>query len=358
MRIISTQKNYKTQVIQWGILGTGKIAYQFAEQLVKLKDVRLVGIASRKLENAQRFSQHYSGTKTYDNYEALCQDPEIDVIYVATPTHLHFQHCQLVLDANKALLCEKPFTRNYVEASEIIRKAQDKHLFCMEAMWMRFNPLIQETKQIIKADRLGKVCTFHAELGYQKTLDKLGTSSEGRGASLAFGCYGVSLALYLFGCPYKVSSQLTQSSNGGDETGAILLHYYDKAATIFYSEGATLSNQVTIFGNNGSLKIDSPFIDTTSITLINLNDISSRPLFEKIQTRASSYIEMFLIAFRIKKSALRRYRQSGFRAEAKEVAQCIRLGSLESKVMPLSETLMTHKILDKVLSTLEQSHSK
>jgi len=338
----------KNQIIKWGILGTGRIAEQFAEQLVKIKAGRLIGVASRQFENAQKFCQKFRDIKAYDSYEALCKDPEIDVIYVSTPTHMHLYHCNLVLDSNKALLCEKPFTRNYAEALAVIQKAQHKQLFCMEAMWMRFNPLIQMAKQAIDENKIGNIRTLHAELGYQKDPNRLDTALKGRGASLSFGCYTVSLAIYFLGKPDTVSSHIIPNPQGGDETGALLLHYPDKVASVFYSEGATLSNKVAIYAQDGSLHIDDSFINAPSLDIVSLKDIRSQSITDHLG-RKLTRIFTKLNAILTEEKSVNKYDNIGFRAEAEEVINCLRSGLIESEIMPLDETLLIHKLLDPIL---------
>jgi predicted dehydrogenase len=345
---MSVQKLDRNQKIKWGILGTGKIARQFAEQLVKIKDAQLIGVASRHFENAQKFCEKFVGIKAYDSYEALCKEPEIDVIYVCTPTHMHLYHCNLVLDSNKALLCEKPFTRNYAEALAIIQKAQQKQLFCMEAMWMRFNPCIQIAKQAIDENKIGNIRSLHAELGYHKDPNRLDTALNGRGAGLTFGCYTVSLAIYFLGKPDTVSSHIIPNPQGGDETGALLFHYPDKVASLFYSEGATLSNKVSIYAQEGSLHIDDSFINAPAVDIVSLRDIQSRSIIQRLQIRITGIFNK-LISIINQGNSINKYDNIGLSYEAEEVIKCLRLGLIESKIMPLNETLIIHHIIDPIL---------
>lgn len=342
---------HKKQCIRWGILGSGKIADQFAAQLVKLPDIELVGVASRTIENAQTFAERYQ-TKAFDSYQSLCDTSDADVIYVATPTRFHSQHCHLVLDANKSLLCEKPFTCNYAEALAVIQKAKDKQLFCMEAMWMRFNPFVRRAKEIIVEKKLGAVRTMHAELGYKKDLSTLGLASDGRGASLAFGCYLVSLAVYFFGKPNVVLSHLIANPQGGDETGSLLIQYFDNAVSGFYSEGVTLSNEVSIFLQNGCLKINSPFIDATDLEVVDLRELFARSFRERLLTKGASMLASIKAKILLDKASMKDV-GAGFRLEAQEVNNCLRFNAIESDIMSWSETLLVHEILDAVINSRE-----
>ena len=124
--------------VRWGILGTGNIAQQFAGGLAALPDAQLVGVGSRTLETAQTFAATFGAVHAHGSYEALAEDPDIDVVYIATPHTLHAENSLLCLAAGKAVLCEKPFTLDAVQAQAVIDSARDKKLLVVEAMWTRF----------------------------------------------------------------------------------------------------------------------------------------------------------------------------------------------------------------------------
>ena len=126
--------------IRWGILGTGNIAQQFARGLAELPDAQLVGVGSRNLETAQAFATDFGAARAHGSYDALAQDPEVEVVYIATPHTLHAENSLLCLRAGKAVLCEKPFALNAAQAQTVIKAARDNGLFLMEAMWTRFFP--------------------------------------------------------------------------------------------------------------------------------------------------------------------------------------------------------------------------
>ena len=124
--------------VRWGILGTGNIAQQFARGLAALPDAQLVGVGSRTSETAQTFAATFGAAHAHSSYEALAEDPDIDVVYIATPHTLHAENSLLCLEAGKAVLCEKPFTLDAVQAQAVIDSARDKKLLVVEAMWTRF----------------------------------------------------------------------------------------------------------------------------------------------------------------------------------------------------------------------------
>ena len=143
--------------IKWGILGTGRIAGKFAAALNYLEDAELYGIASRSEENAAAFSREYSVPKRYHSYESLVADADIDVVYIATPHSLHKDNCLMCLAHGKAVLCEKPFTINAIEAATVINHARERQLFLMEAMWTRFIPAAIRLKELIEDNVIGDI---------------------------------------------------------------------------------------------------------------------------------------------------------------------------------------------------------
>ncbi|HEU5014426.1 MAG TPA: Gfo/Idh/MocA family oxidoreductase, partial [Roseiflexaceae bacterium] len=109
-------------VIRWGIIGTGNIASQFARGLTALSDsdAKLVAVGSRTAESAQRFAERFGVPRAHSSYEALANDPDVDIVYISTPHSLHYDNTMLCLRAGKAVLCEKPFAINAREAAEMI----------------------------------------------------------------------------------------------------------------------------------------------------------------------------------------------------------------------------------------------
>src|SRR5258708_20881500 len=100
------------KTIRWGILGTGRIAHKFASDLKYVEDAALIAVGSRSQQPADDFAKEFAAKFAHDSYEALAQNPEVDVIYIATPHNLHYENTLLCLQHDKAVLCEKPFAMN------------------------------------------------------------------------------------------------------------------------------------------------------------------------------------------------------------------------------------------------------
>ena len=140
--------------MRWGILATGKIAGGFAENLALLPDAEIAAVAARRLEPA-RSSPHDTAPGRRTAATELVADPDVDVVYVATPHALHHEHVLLALEAGKPVLCEKAFTLNEAQAVELVAAARERGLFLMEAMWMRCHLLVRRLQQLLGTGELG-----------------------------------------------------------------------------------------------------------------------------------------------------------------------------------------------------------
>ena len=143
--------------IRWGILGCGRIARKFAADLSFVKDARLMAVAARKLETAEEFSREFRAPHVHGSYEALVTNPEVDVIYIATPHALHHEQTLLCLENKKAVLCEKAFAINLRQAREMVDSSRRNKVFLMEALWSKFLPQYQKLQELIKSGELGEI---------------------------------------------------------------------------------------------------------------------------------------------------------------------------------------------------------
>jgi predicted dehydrogenase len=286
----------------------------------------------------------------------LVQDPGVDVVYVATPTHLHAGHCRMALEHAKAVLCEKPFGRTEIECASIADTARQRRIFCMEAMWMRFNPIVQQVRSQLAERQLGTVRAARIEIGYRKDPISRGAPADARGAMLVFGCYGVSLAHCFFGRPAGISAAISRLPNGVDETCVALLRYPALAVTLAASVGATLTNEAAIFGDHGTILIDDPFFNATRATISALEDDamatqpSPKTRIGRLLRRGRARAARLLTRQVGPRTLLTGERNAGLAAEAAEVMRCLAAGETESPVMPLAESLDVHRTIDAILA--------
>jgi len=310
--------------IRWGILGTGKIARQFAAALRRLPGAELLAAGSRSAESAGRFADEFEIPRRYKDYVELVRDPDVEVIYIATPHSCHAENSRLALNAGKAVLCEKPFTINAAQAREVIQLARERKLFLMEAMWTRCFPLMTKLRELLLAGVIGDVRLLNADFGfraeYQDAL-RLFRPEFGGGALLDVGVYPVSLASMLFGPPTRIVSTANLGPSGVDEEAAMILtHGRGEMAVLHTAIRLDTAQEAIIIGTRGRIRIHSPWWRPTGMTL---------SLHGQSDERFDFPLE-----------------GNGYEYEAQEVMDCLRSSQLESTLMPLDESLSIMGTLD------------
>ena len=188
--------------VKWGILSTGWIAHKFATALQVADNSEIYAVGSRNIQTATTFAGEFNIPKAYGSYLELVSDPNVDVVYIATPHNLHLENTLLALDHSKHVLCEKPMGVNLKEVTKVIARAKEKKLFLMEAMWSRFLPNIIKTKELVDSGEIGKIkmltafFSVRSEYGpehRQYNLELCG------GTVLDTGIYNIFLSLLLLG---------------------------------------------------------------------------------------------------------------------------------------------------------------
>ncbi len=314
--------------IRWGFLGAGSIATRFGTGFQEIQGGEILAIGSRTDSRRQTLADRFSIPRQYETYEELVADPDIDVIYVATPHNLHYEHSILALEAGKAVLCEKPFTINLREAAEVVAVARQRDLFLMEAMWTRYIPLIREVKRMVVEGEIGELTMLVADFGGRGTRPYRGRIADpalGGGALLDLGVYPVSLASYLFETAPTHIETLAHLQGGIDVRGGMLFGYPAGQMAICYSSvGDNTPQEAILMGTKGQIRIPSPFwLNYTCVVSV-----------DGQETRT---VETDLIG-------------NGFAHEAIEVNRCLRAGLKESPDMTLNETLDIMGTLDNIRS--------
>lgn len=316
----STQNH---QPLRWGILGLGNIARQFATGLQALDDAQLVAVGSRTQEKADKFGAEFSAAHRHASYEALVQDQDVDAIYIATPHSSHAEDALLCLDAGKAVLCEKPFTINAAQAERVIQRAREKQVFCMEAMWSRFLPLMSRLRETLAQGAIGEARMLHADFGFRAGVNpesRLFNPALGGGGLLDVGVYPISLASLLFGTPDQVTGLAHIGETGVDEQAGMVLRY-DGGRLAVLSTGVTINTpqEAFILGTNGRIKIHAPWWKPSAMT------VSANGKDDEVSAP---------------------FEANGYQFEAQEVARCLRAGKTESDLLPLDETLQVMRTMD------------
>ncbi|HXY93001.1 MAG TPA: Gfo/Idh/MocA family oxidoreductase, partial [Acidimicrobiia bacterium] len=205
--------------VRWGIASTGGIAASFTKDLAFVDDAEVVAVASRARKTARRFAAAHGIPRAHDSYEAMAADPNVDVVYVATPHSRHCADTLLFLAAGKHVLCEKPFALNHAQASSMAADARARGLFLMEAMWSRFLPAYVELRRLVAGGAVGEVVLVEGAFGFAVPFDashRLFAPELGGGALLDVGVYPVQLAHLLLGTPAGVSAVAAMGATGVD----------------------------------------------------------------------------------------------------------------------------------------------
>lgn len=310
--------------IRWGILATGIIADIVASDLKDTKDAEMVAVASRSQAKADAFGKKWGIPKRYPNYQSLAEDPDVDVVYIATPHSHHYENMLMCLEAGKHVLCEKAFTLNSAQAEECIVLAREKNLFLMEAMWMRFNPAIDRVKGWVQEGLLGDIRLLTADFCLNKAYEpahRLYNPELGGGALLDLGIYPLSFATFMLGYPQNITGQAHLSKDGVDILDTYQLTYENGAtASLVCGLGIYNPCEAFIAGDKGYIRVHERFYRPDRLTLH----------FDGQKPRE----------FEIP------YRGNGYVYEIEEVHACLREGRMESKIMPLDETLKLMRIMD------------
>lgn len=312
--------------VKWGIIGTGAIARIFAEGLSFVEDAQLVAVGSRKQATADSFAKEYGVPKAYPTYEALAQDPNIEMVYISTPHPMHKENALLCIENGKGLLVEKPFTLNRADTEEVIKAAREKQVFMMEAMWTRFIPAVVQVRKLIAEGVIGEVRMFHADFGFDGNPDPKGrllNPELGGGALLDVGIYPISFAWMVLGEPQSVSGYAYLGDTGVDEQFAGVFHYAGgQLATVAGSVTIDSPREAVIMGTKGQIRVHYPFWFPEKLT------VSVKGTIDNVLT------------FPVE--------GSGYRYEAEEVARCLAAGKLESEIMPLDESAAIMGTLDEL----------
>lgn len=312
--------------IRWGIIGPGRIARKFAIGLQSVPDAKLVAVGARALGRAEAFASEFGTARAHGSYEALAADPEVDVVYVATPHPMHHQPALLCLKAQKGVLCEKPFTLNEREARELVECARREKVFLMEAMWSRFLPTMVQVREWLARGLIGDPRMVVADFGFRTDWNPEGRALNpalGGGALLDVGIYPLALAaMVLGGPPLKVTGQCHLGDTGVDEQSAMLLAYKGGALAVLTCAVRTQTpHEARILGTEGSIYLPD-FWHGIEATLTLAGKEPERVIPERVG--------------------------NGYNYEAVEVGRCLRAGLKESPLMPLDETVMTMRIMDEL----------
>ncbi|MNX46682.1 Glucose--fructose oxidoreductase precursor [compost metagenome] len=310
--------------INWGIIGLGNIANQFAADLILIEEANLVAVASRSIEKARDFANQYNCPKAYDSYEALFADDQVDIVYIATPHDSHTELSIKALENGKHVLCEKPMALSYNDAVQMLEASKKYNKFFMEAFWTRFIPSVKEVLEKVNQGIIGDVNYVKADFNFyadEKEGGRLFDKQLGGGALYDIGVYPLFLSYIMLGIPKEIIAKSIYSKNGIDLQTSMILNYEKAQAILNASINSESDMKAVVGGTQGHIQLNTPWFvaDGYAIVKNNEEEVFNFPTLGK-----------------------------GYAYEAIECHKCIRNNQIESELWSHQNSLDLSKMTEEI----------
>ena len=306
-----------------GILGAGKISRSVAPTLVAMPEIECYAVSSRNLQKAEEFARDFGFSRAYGSYAEMLADPNVELVYVATPHSHHYEHMMLAIAHGKNILCEKAFTINAVEARKIREAAAEKGVFVAEAIWPRYMPSRQVISDVLHSGIIGTPNTLTGNLSYDiDEVPRIREPELAGGALLDIGVYGINFALMHFGTDIdRVESSVMMLETGVDAMETITIFYRDgRMAVLTHSIFCRSDRKGMIHGDKGYMVVE------------NINNPQSLAVFDLNDKLLAHYDFSDQI--------------SGYEFQFAEAAACIAAGKKEANSMPMADTVYVMEFMD------------
>ncbi len=313
-------------MLNWGIYGAGVIAGKFATDFKKVEGAKIVAAYARKESSVIEFCERHGIDKAYFDNNAFFDDPNIDVVYVATPHALHAEVAIRALKAGKHVLCEKPFTLNAKQSEEVFKVAKAENRFVMEALWTLFLPTIHKAISWVETGKIGKLKAVEANFGFageHAPEGRLLNPKLGGGALLDVGIYPVLMANHLtHAVPTEIKAMAHKTDTGVDGSVFVTCMYPDDVlASLNASIELDMVNTLVIYGDKGRIEVPSFWMADEAICI------------------GESGTEIFKAS---------KNETQGYHHEAQAVCDAINRGALTHPVVSPSFTLSLMNTLDRI----------
>ncbi|MBW9093411.1 Gfo/Idh/MocA family oxidoreductase [Microbacterium jejuense] len=316
--------------LRWGILGPGGIARAFTADL-RTAGLDVVAVGSRRLDAAQAFAADFGIPHAHGSYEDLVADPDVDIVYVATPHPMHAANALLALEAGKHVLVEKPFTLTAAEAAAVRDAAAARGLLAMEAMWTRYLPHMIRIREIVASGVLGElraVTADHTQLITSDPAHRLNALELGGGALLDLGVYPVSFAWDILGEPLSIVASARLGETGADtEVATIMAHASGALSTTLSASRAAGPNAASVIGTEARIDIDRVWYTPTSFRVVTPDGRVLEEYRSDIEGRGMQY-------------------------QALAAERIIAAGRTDSDELPIDETVAIMATLDEIRSLI------
>lgn len=311
--------------MKFSILAPGGIANALAKAVQGTDGVEAYAVASRNYERAAAFAEKWGFAKAYGSYEDMLEDPEVELVYVATPHSHHYQYAKMCLEHGKHVLVEKAFTVSAAQAKELVALSEEKHLLLAEAIWTRYMPSRKMIDEIVESGVIGQVTSLTANLGYPLAqVERLQNPELAGGALLDLGVYPINFALMTFhGKVAKVDTTAVMSPKGVDWMNSMTLTFDDGRMAVLHSNMlAQLDREGVIYGDQGFIKVH------------NINNCEKIQVFNLDREMTAEYIVPEQI--------------NGYEYEVQACKKAIENGAVECEEMPHSETIRVMELMDQI----------
>lgn len=313
-------------MINFGVIGTGKIVEQFLAAATLVKDFSLTAVYSRTEATAKAFAEKYGAKDQYTNLEEMAKSKSIDAVYIASPNALHCEQTILFLNNKKHVLCEKAIASNSKEVKQMIEEAKKNQVLLMEAMKTTVTPNFTAIREnLCKLGKIrgyvGNYCQYSSRYDKYKEgiIENAFKPEFSNGSLMDIGVYCIEPMVQLFGPPDTVKATGVLLDSGVDGSGSIVFGYKDMDAAVMYSKITDSFCPSEIKGENGSIIIGN---------MNNFNDV-------KIHYRGGTIEDIS-----IKKNKELMY------YEIEEFIKLIKAGKIESKINSHQVSIETMKIID------------
>ena len=311
--------------MKFAILAPGNIARSMAEAVSGIEKIERYAVASRDYGRADNFARQWGFEKAYGSYQEMAEDPQVELVYVASPHSHHYEHAKMCLMHGKHVLVEKAFTVNARQAEELVQLSREKGLLLAEAIWTRYMPSRKMIDEILESGVLGTVTSLTANLGYVLPhVDRMQNPLLAGGALLDLGVYPINFALMAFHGEIKeVNATAIMSPRGIDWMNSITLSFEDGKMAVLHSDMlAQTDRQGVISGDKGYLEVQ------------NINNCEEIRVFDLERKMTARYQVPEQI--------------NGYEYQVSSCIKAIEEGRVECPEMPHSETLRGMKLLDQI----------
>ncbi|MCZ6643542.1 MAG: Gfo/Idh/MocA family oxidoreductase [Gammaproteobacteria bacterium] len=260
IRLGHTQEDGVNFKLRWGIISASAIASDWIKSLQDVPGASVAAVAARDKDRADAYAEAHGIETAYDSYESLCNDPNVDIVYIASKTFDHHRHMLMAIAAGKHVLCEKPFTDTADQAREVYAAADKAGVFCQEGMWTRFFPAIEHARAAMARGDIGALQVVQAD--YPDRVYALNPAIIG---------FGAEEMPVIAAAGRKVTGQPhagdLYSAHGASPSAAVLQYTEQRGIAVITFPNGRFIEETHFIGSKGRIKIETPSHHPSALTI-------------------------------------------------------------------------------------------